>query len=325
MSASWQLTLPCTRAVAEALGDDHPLLTGIDPFPALVASEIDEAAGRWQVDAYFEERPPRRVIRILARAAGIGEDALPRAKPVGDADWVTLSQAGLEPIRAGRFYVHTAGDAPSDDPGVTSLLINASQAFGTGHHATTAGCLSTLDRLHRAGRRYRTIIDVGTGTGLLAFAALTLWPRAYAMASDIDPVSIHVTAENAAENGVSLGTGAGQLALVVADGTDHAAIGAGAPYDLIIANILAGPLITLAPALAAISPPGGTVILAGLLAAQRARVIHAYRLAGFMLIDDEGDAEWPVLILRRRQQLGWRRPLRSNGRGGLPPGDYGSW
>lgn len=325
MSGSWKLTLPCTRDRAETLGDDHPQLSGIDPFPVLVASEIDEDSDRWQVVAYFESRPPRQTIRTLARAVGIRDDDLPRPKQVDDADWVTMSQAGLEPIQSGRFYIHTGNDAPSEEAGVTSLLINASQAFGTGHHDTTAGCLATLDKLQRAGRRYRNIIDVGTGTGLLAFAALTLWPRTHAIASDIDPVSIRVTAENAAENGVSLGTGVGQLALVVADGIDHPAVGAGAPYDLIIANILAGPLITLAPALSAICATGGTVILAGLLAGQRGRVVRAYRAAGFMLVDSGGDAEWPVLTLRRRQQPGWRRPLRSDGRGGLPPGDFGSW
>ncbi|MFM6853489.1 MAG: 50S ribosomal protein L11 methyltransferase, partial [Sphingopyxis sp.] len=189
-----------------------------------------------------------------------------------------------------------------------------------------AGCLRQIDRLRRIGRAYRSIIDVGTGTGLLAFAAMHLWPRAYTLASDIDPVSVRVTGENAAANGVPLGRQRGQLDLVVADGTGHPFIAASAPYDLIIANILAGPLITLAPALAAIAMPGTTVILAGLLNRQRAAVVSAYRRAGFRLDDDGGDAEWPALRMTMRQRVGWRRPVRAGGGGaGLPPGDFGSW
>ena len=325
MTDSWTVTLPCNRAQAEALTGDHPGLAAIVPLPVLVASEVDEDSDRWQIDAYFEGRPPKSAVQALGRLLGVSAAKLPKAVKLAAEDWVTLSQQGLEPVRAGRFYVHTASDGPDDTPGVVSFRIDAGQAFGTGHHATTAGCLAALDALRVAGRRFGTIADIGTGTGLLAFAALHLWPRATAIASDIDPVSVRVSAENAAENGVALGRRRGELALVVADGTGHPAITGRAPYDLIVANILAGPLIALAPALAQIAAPGGTLILAGLLSKQRAAVVRAYRRSGWQLVNIGGDTEWPALVLRLRAKHGWRRPVRASGSAGQPPGDFGSW
>lgn len=324
MSDSWTVALPCNRAQAEALTGDEAL-AGIEPAPVLVASEEDEDADRWRIDAYFEGRPPKVAVQALGRLLGIRADRLPKAVKLPPQDWVTLSQQGLEPVRAGRFYVHTASDGPEDSPAVVSFRIDAGQAFGTGHHATTAGCLAALDRLRMAGRRFGNVADIGTGTGLLAFAALHLWPRAAAIASDIDPVSVRVSAENAAENGVAVGVRRGELALVVADGTGHPAIAARAPYDLLIANILAGPLIALAPSLAEIAAPGGMLILAGLLNKQREAVVRPYRRAGWRLVDGGGDAEWPVLVMRLRERHGWRRPVRASGSAGQPPGDFGSW
>lgn len=325
MTDSWTVALPCNRAQAEALTGDHPGIAAIVPLPVLAASEEDEDADRWRIDAYFEGRPPKSAVQALGRLLGVSAAKLPKPVKLPPQDWVTLSQQGLEPVRAGRFHVHTASDGPDDAPGVVSFRIDAGQAFGTGHHATTAGCLAALDALRVVGRRFANVADIGTGTGLLAFAALHLWPRATAIASDIDPVSVRVSAENAAENGVSLGTRRGELALVVADGTGHPAIAGRAPYDLIIANILAGPLIALAPALAQIAAPGATLILAGLLGKQRAAVANAYRRAGWRLVNGGGEAEWPVLVLGLRARHGWHRPVRASGSAGQPPGDFGSW
>jgi ribosomal protein L11 methyltransferase len=324
MSESWTVALPCTRALAEALTADDAL-AGIEPAPVLVASEEDEGTDRWRIDAYFEGCPPKSAVQALGWLLGIKADRLPKAVKLPPQDWVTMSQQGLDPVRAGRFYVHTASDGPDDAADVVSFRIDAGQAFGTGHHATTAGCLAVLDALRMTGRRFSNVVDIGTGTGLLAFAALHLWPRATAIASDIDPVSVRVSAENAAENGVALGVRRGELALVVADGTGHPAIAGRAPYDLLIANILAGPLIALAPSLAEIAAPGGMLILAGLLGKQREAVVRAYRRAGWRVVDDGGGAEWPVLQLSLRHRHGWRRPLRASGSAGQPPGDFGSW
>ena len=322
---SWVVTLPCTRAEAEALAGDLPALAMIEPPPSLVTSEVDEAAGIWRLDAYFEERPDAATLAALQSVVPSARNATLDAHELAEEDWVTLSQSGLAPVRAGRFFIHTGQDQPLTEPGIVNLRIDASRAFGTGHHETTANCVLMLDRLHRHGRRFRAIADIGTGTGLLAFVAHHQWPRARLTATDIDPDSIAVTRDNAAINTVTLGGGRGALALAVADGTDHPLLQVRAPYDLICANILAGPLITLAPALAAIAAPGGSLVLAGLLERQRTAVVAAYRRAGFRFDHALGSGDWPALLFTRRQQLGWRRPLRSNGRGGLPPGDYGSW
>ena len=177
-----------------------------------------------------------------------------------------------------------------------------------------------LDRMRRVGMRARNIADIGTGTGLLAFAALHLWPRAHAIASDIDPVAVEISADNARANGVALGSGAGQLALVTAAGADHAAIIGRAPYDLLIANILAGPLIELAPALCALVEEGGTILLAGLLDSQADAVLAAYRAQGMRLAERSDRGDWPTLRLRKRPRIGWKRPqrLRAGARGEAP-------
>jgi ribosomal protein L11 methyltransferase len=206
-----------------------------------------------------------------------------------------MSQAGLQPIRAGRFFVHTP-TYRSHPPGTTAFEIDASLAFGTGQHATTSGCLDALDKLEREGARFANIADIGTGTGLLAFAALSLWPEAKCIATDIDAVALDVARENAAINGVKLGHGPGELLLTVADGMDSPLLTARAPFDLIVANILAGPLVELAPAFAEALAPGGTLILAGLLDTQADAVIAAYEKLG-LTVRNRGSGEWPVLVL----------------------------
>ncbi|QJQ33398.1 50S ribosomal protein L11 methyltransferase [Sphingomonas lacunae] len=325
MTESWMTAFPCNRAQAEMLTDEHPSLAAFDPAPVLVASEIDEDRNEWRIDVYTQDEPDRRLIETMMALLGRKNRKPPKPERLADEDWVTLSQAGLEPVRAGCFYVHTAKDAPDTMPGVVNFRIDAGQAFGTGHHDTTAGCLLALDRLKRQGRRYATVADIGTGTGLLAFAALHLWPRAFAVASDIDPVSVKVSAENAAINGVPIGFGPGKMVLAVADGTRHPLITETAPYDLVCANILAGPLIALAPSLAAITAEGGQLVLAGLLDKQRDAVVAAYRRVGFRVDEHGPGAQWPVLVLTLRRRQGWRRPRRANGSAGQPPGDFGSW
>ncbi len=291
----------------------------------LVTSEIDEDRDAWQVDAYFESAPDAATIASFVALIPSANAAQAQIEQIADADWVTVSQQGIEPVRAGRFFVHTATNADAAPRGTTVFRIDAGLAFGTGTHETTAGCLAALDRLRRAGRRYDAIADIGTGTGLLAFAALSLWPRAFCLASDIDPVSIDVTRDNAAINGVALGEARGAVCLCVASGTEHPEIAARAPYDLVIANILAGPLIELAPGFAAVSAPGGTLILAGLLDHQAARVAATYRRHGYRLDRKIDNGSWPTLVLTMRQRLGWRRPIRGTGGTSQPPGDFGTW
>jgi ribosomal protein L11 methyltransferase len=288
---SWRATLACTREQAEALPEAEELAGGVSA-PVIVSEEPDPSRpDDWLIHAYFEHEPDEADLQRL-RELGSGE---PRLEQLGEADWVTMSQSGLQPIRAGRFFVHTPMNR-ARPPGAIAFEIDAGLAFGTGQHETTAGCLEALDRLEREGARFANIADIGTGTGLLAFAALELWPEAKCIATDVDAVAIEVARENAAINRVPLGHGAGELLCAVADGMDSAMLAARAPFDLIIANILAGPLIDLAPSFAVSLAPGGTIILAGLLATQADSVIEAYAAEGCSLVK-RGSGEWPVLVL----------------------------
>jgi ribosomal protein L11 methyltransferase len=298
----------------------------LDPMPTVVAEEIEAFNdAKWQVKAYFSEQPGADVIAALQGRLASAAKATPRIENLPDEDWLTLSQQSVAPVHAGRFYVHTASNKGSLPAGAKPFQIDAGQAFGTGNHETTSGCLSMLDTMQRSGLRFRHIADIGTGTGLLAFAAHHLWPRACVTASDIDPVSIAVTTDNAKVNTVPLGRSAGQVALCVAQGTDHPMIAARAPYDLIIANILAGPLVELAPAFAAMAADRSSLILAGLLNTQTQSVLRAYYAQGFILFRRSDRGDWPCLWLRKRRDYGWKRPRRSDGKTSQPPGDFGTW
>jgi ribosomal protein L11 methyltransferase len=304
VSDSWKVTLPCTKAEAEALKEDIAQFAALDAPPVLMTSEADGEA--WRMDAYFEAEPGRADLDLLRGLAPSAAGAEPKVERLGDEDWVTLSQAGLEPIRAGRFFVHTPAHRDQVPPGAVPFEIDAGRAFGTGQHETTTGCLIALDRLKATGASFHNLADIGTGTGLLAFAALHLWPAARAAASDIDPVAIEVAADNAALNHVRPGRARGQLELIVAPGLDHLRLKARAPYDLLIANILAGPLVDLAPALAGALAPGGRLVLAGLLDHQADAVAAAYRRQSMMAAMRIDRGDWPTLVMRKRKSTGWR-------------------
>ncbi len=289
------MTIACTRAQGEAIADPEDVFGDSDNPPVLVADEPDASKpDDWLIHAYFDREPKAEDLRRLA-SLGAGD---PRIEQLGEADWVTMSQAGLQPIRAGRFYVHTPMYR-SVPPGTIPLEIDAGLAFGTGQHSTTAGCLATLDKLERDGECFTNIADIGTGTGLLAFAALALWPQAKCIASDIDPVAVDVARENAAINHVRLGHGPNELLLTVANGTDSPLLAARSPFDLVIANILAGPLIERAADFAKALAPGGTILLAGLLDSQVEAVAEAYE-AEDLTVTDRGLGEWPVLVCKRQ-------------------------
>lgn len=319
---NWKVTLPCSRAEAEAMHEDDEWLELFDNLPTLVADELEAFNdAKWSVQAYFNAKPDQHDIALLEKRFG----TTAAIEQLPDEDWLTLSQQSIAPVEAGRFYVHTATNKGEVPAGARTFLIEAGQAFGTGGHETTSGCLSMIDRLHHSGRRFHHIADIGTGTGLLAFAALHLWPRAMVTASDIDPVSIDVTRDNAEANAIKLGRGRGEVALFVATGTDHPSILARAPYDLLIANILAGPLVELAPSFAAVVADGGALILAGLLNTQVNSVIGAYRRNGFLLVERKDSGDWPCLCLIKRRRYGHQRPIRASGRTSQPPGDFGTW
>jgi len=292
---SWRVTIACTREQGERIADADDLFPDSAVQPVVVADEPDESKpDDWLLHAYFDERPSDDELARL-RELGTGDPEVEHLEDI--TDWVTRSQSGLQPIRAGRFFVHTPmhyADRPTD---TVNFEIDAGLAFGTGQHATTAGCLAVLDQLECKGCGFTNVADIGTGTGLLAFAALSLWPTARCIATDIDPVAIDVSRENAAINAVRLGHGPGELLLAVADGMDSPVLTARAPFDLIIANILAGPLIELASPFVRALTPGGTIILAGLLDTQADAVAAAYTSLSLEQ-KSRGSDEWPVLVLQ---------------------------
>ena len=255
---NWKVTLPCTRKEAEALHNDDEWLAALEPMPTIVADEVEAFNDeKWRLEAYFNEKPTAHMISAIQIRVPSAAKAKPVLEKLPDADWVVMSQQALKPVHAGRFYVHTGSNKGKIPKGATPFLIEASRAFGTGGHETTSGGLAMLDDMKRAGKRFELVADIGTGTGLLAFAAHSLWPKAYLTASDIDPVSVEVTLGNANANKVPCGVSQGQIALCVAEGTAHPLIASRAPYDLVTANILAGPLIELAPSLAEIVDDDG--------------------------------------------------------------------
>ena len=289
------------------MSEDDPFFSSADNPPTIVARETaPETPDDWLIEIYCNEKPDAAFLKDVAALSPSARQSntAPVAEKLEDEDWVTLSQQGLEPLRTGRFYVHTSNIPPLNDATVTNICIDAGQAFGTGHHETTMGCLESVDRLKRHGQQYRNIIDVGTGTGLLAFAARRLWPAAAIIASDIDPVAVQVSKDNARINGIATGPLPGAIQLLASNGLDHIAIGRRAPYDLIIANILAGPLIALAPQIAAAAAPNTVLILAGLLKAQQGDVVHAYIKAGFRIRHVQLVNEWPCLTLVKAREYG---------------------
>lgn len=290
---SWRVSLACSKSQAESLPEPDQLFPDSEP-PVIVTEEPDPAEpDEWLLHAYFDHEPQEQELERL-RSLGSGES---QVEQLGEADWVTMSQAGLQPIRAGRFFVHTPMYR-SHPAGTVAFEIDAGLAFGTGQHATTAGCLEALDALARSGRSFANMADIGTGTGLLAFAALSLWPQAKCIATDIDPIAVEVARDNAAVNGVPLGHGPGKLLLAQAGGMDSPMVEARAPFDLLIANILAGPLIDLAPPFSGALAPGGAIVLAGLLDSQAHAVASAYEAEG-LGCTSRSFGEWPVLVCSR--------------------------
>ncbi len=258
---------------------------------AIVAFE--RADGCWDVTLYFAEAPDQSAIRhLVALAAGDHIAATVRFQNVEARDWVKASLEGLAPVRAGRFVVHGKHDRARVPTNKLGIEIEAALAFGTGHHGTTQGCLLLLDQVLKR-RTPRSILDLGSGTGVLAIAAAKA-SRQSILASDIDPLSTIVAAENARLNGVR-----NLVQTICAKGLSAPQFRARAPFDLILANILANPLRQMAPAMTAHLARSGLLILSGLLPAQAASVAASYRAAGVILLRKLQLDGWCSLLLRR--------------------------
>ncbi|MGQ0457064.1 MAG: 50S ribosomal protein L11 methyltransferase [Hyphomicrobium sp.] len=265
----------------------------LDPPPNAMTI-FENGPGLWRIEAYYESGAQNR--DFDAELAAVMGGGLPRfvAEPVPELNWVAISQAALPPVTAGRFTVHGSHDVGRVLRGPMSIVIDAGEAFGTAHHATTLGCLLAIDRLTRIAS-FGSVLDLGSGSGVLAIAVAKALPRADIVATDLDPQSVQVATQNVRINGV-----ASRIALTAANGVEHMWLRQSPPFDLVIANILAGPLVRLAPRLSRTVARGGVLVLSGLLIPQAAEVIAAYRTAGFQLIRHDRIAGWATLTLRRR-------------------------
>jgi ribosomal protein L11 methyltransferase len=252
--------------------------------------EVDEKAGLFEISAYVDETEQDVGERLRAIApentGNFDVEILP------DIDWVTKSLEGLQPVRAGRFLVHGSHDRDRRRIGDLTIEIEAGLAFGTGHHGTTAGCLQVLGEVVRR-ERPRNALDLGTGSAVLAIAVAKL-ARIPVLATDIDPVAVKVAAENAKLNGV-----AAYVDCVTATGFGHPSFGRGRPFDLIVANILARPLMRLAPQMARHVTPGGSLILSGILKTQRNAVVAAYAGQRFRHVRTLRIGDWVTIHLKR--------------------------
>ncbi len=269
------------------------LLSAIEPETSATGSL--EVEGAWLAEAFYVEEPGEDDLRralSYAMPERSGELEL-RVEVLADRDWVKESLEAMPPVAAGRFVVYGGHDRERITANRIGIEIEAAQAFGTGHHGTTWGCLFALDALLKR-MRFDNPIDIGTGTGVLAIGLAKVL-RKPVLATDIDPVAVRITRENARLNGVG-----DLIAARAADGVHDQAIASGAPYDLIVANILAKPLVALAPGVRAIAAPGAMVVLSGLLTWQRREVEAAWRAQGFVMVSRIARDGWATLVLQRR-------------------------
>ena len=288
MTTYTALTTVPGEEIASKLGE---AVEALDPAPTGVGVfEVEDGSGLWEVGAYFNDAPDIAGLEVLTTLHGVKSFTV---SEIPETDWVAHVRRELSPVPAGRFFVYGSHDADKIPEGSTPLLIEAAMAFGTGHHGTTLGCLKAFDRLVEGGFTSGKVADIGCGTAVLAMAAATVVPEVV-LASDIDPVAIDVAEANVTANNLE-----GQVECLVAPGFADPTLAAAAPFDLIFANILKGPLIALAPDMAAATAEGGYVILSGVLNEQADDVIATYTGCGYNLVQHDKIVEWSTLTLAK--------------------------
>src|SRR6516164_625055 len=289
---------PVTHRASFAIGDEKSARRVADLLEEVffegdaAIAAFERPDGRWDITLHFADAPDQALLReLVTNAAGAEVAASMSFDIIGAKDWVQASLADLVPVPAGRFIVHGAHDRATVPPSKLGIEIEAALAFGTGHHGTTRGCLLLLDHLLKR-HRPRRVLDLGTGTGVLAIAAAKALRRTV-LASDIDAPSVGVARENARLNA------AGNFLHVIRAASfsapEFAALG---PFDLVLANILANPLRQLAQPMSRHLAPGALVVLSGLLTPQASSVIAAYRARGLVPLRHLAIDGWSSLLLR---------------------------
>lgn len=272
-------------ALSEAMERLIPEPTGVGIF------EVEDGSGMWEIGGYFTEAPDLAALTLLAVAFGAKPFAV---SELPETDWVARVKRELSPVVAGRFFVYGSHDADKVPADSEPLLIEAAMAFGTGHHGTTLGCLKAVDALMAKGFVGQNVADIGCGTAVLGMAAARVWPNPV-LASDIDQVAVDVAEANVKANDL-----VGRVICLEAAGFEHPTLHQAAPYDLVFANILKGPLVVLAPSMATHIGAAGYAILSGILNPQAEDVIAAYSAAGFDLVTHDMIGEWTTLTLQRQ-------------------------
>jgi ribosomal protein L11 methyltransferase len=271
---------------------DDAIAESFDPAE-VATSAFEEPDGRWSLAMHFRQAPDKAVVSdLVASVAGVAAADALSFETLPPTDWVRKGLEGLTPVTAGRFIVHGAHHRDRARTRPIAIEIEASLAFGTGHHGTTRGCLLALDRILRAKRPSR-VLDVGTGSGVLAIAAAKATHRRV-LASDVDARAVRIARENARLNGVS-----GLVEVVHAGGLGQDRFHRRAPFDLILANILLAPLQQLATPLRSLVAPNGYVVLSGLLTAQATAALASYRVRGLVLVQRIALGGWATLVLLR--------------------------
>ncbi|SFK86311.1 [LSU ribosomal protein L11P]-lysine N-methyltransferase [Loktanella salsilacus] len=288
MTTFTALTTTMGRSTAEGLA---LALEALEPEPTGIGVfEVEDGSGLFEVAAYFTDEPDRAGLAVLAMVHGVQDF---NVSDVPDEDWVAKVRRDLPPVDAGRFFVYGSHDADKVPAGKVPLLIEAAMAFGTGHHGTTLGCLRAFDRMVDAGFVPQNAVDIGCGTAVLAMAAAHISPNVV-LASDIDPTAVEVAAANVAANNLT-----GRVDCLIAAGFDAPALAKAAPFDLVFANILKGPLIAIAEEMAKATQPGGTAILSGILNEQADAVVEVYARAGFNETRRDSIVDWTTLTLTK--------------------------
>lgn len=281
-----QISVPMSKQDAFALAD-----AVMEEFElALSASAFEDENGNWVFEATCAQKPDLYRFNALAKAILNGVVEF-KVSAVPEKDWVAHSLEGLSAINTGEFFVHGSHDNTEVPAGKIEIEIDAGQAFGTGHHETTTGCLEAISVIASKGPQPKTILDLGTGTGILAIAAAKRF-QLPVLATDIDAIATNITEQNAKINNVNT-----RIETVTATGFEHEIFEQRGPFDLILANILAGPLKELAPEIARHAAPGGKIVLAGLLERQAEEVMIAYATNNCSLVEKVDKGDWSILSL----------------------------